>query len=126
MHNSGPCDPFRLGYKLKQGIDLDWRKSGKTYKDALDEAFNILENKYGAKRSDFEVTDWGHTKDDKTIPVEYRSGNLEANIDYSHSTEGTLAAPHVGYLNKTKGNKMVGHIILDEVPSGRISKKKYE
>lgn len=40
------------GYKFKQGVDVDLGGSGKTYTDALDDAFA----KTGTPKSDFEVT----------------------------------------------------------------------
>jgi RHS repeat-associated protein len=47
--------------------DLDWRGSDKTYKDALDEAFN----RTGLSRDQFTVEKWGKDINGKSVPVEW-------------------------------------------------------
>lgn len=70
----------KLKYKLKPQ-DLDWRGSGKSYKDALEEAFN----RTGVPKDQFEVTKWGKDINGKSIPVEWKSKNgAEVNIDWPH------------------------------------------
>lgn len=118
IETAGDLSRYKLGPN-----DLDWRKTDKTYKDALDEAFK----KTGFPKDEFVVTKWSHTKDGKTIPVEYvHPSKAEVNMDYRHTNEGP-DAPHVGYQlpGKRKQNNGGGkrvHIILDEVPAGRIDK----
>jgi len=98
VHNTGPCNtPLRYTLKYQ---DLDWRGTGKTYNDALDQAFKST----GVDRSEFTVTKWAKDQYGKSVPVEYRSQNgAEVSIDYAHygvDRNGNWAsgpdAPHVG------------------------------
>ena len=110
-----------LHYKLKPQ-DLDLRGTGKTYKEALDIAFQRI----GMPKEKFKVTKWARRLDGKSIPVEYKGPNGSyVDIDLAHygiSKDGTWVsgpdAPHLGWQYGTKC-KTVGHIILDSVPTGR-------
>ncbi len=103
--------------------DLDWRGAGKTLQDALAEAFE----KTGLPRDSFQVTKWGKDANGKSFPVEWRGPNgAEVSIDWAHynvDRSGNWAtgpdAPHVGWKSGKKGNKQVGHILLDTVPYNR-------
>ena len=106
-----------MRYKLKPQ-DMDWRGTGKTYRDALDTAFE----KTGLNRRDFVVTKWGRDANGKSFPAEYRhKSGAEVNIDWAHSKNGP-DAPHVGWQTPGKrgsGGAERGHIILDNVPYNR-------
>ncbi|MBA4496330.1 polymorphic toxin type 47 domain-containing protein [Paenactinomyces guangxiensis] len=106
------------GYKFKKGVDLDFRGTGKTYKDALDEAFK----RTGVPREDFIVTKWGKDANGKSFPVEWRAKNgAEVNIDTGHTKNGP-DVPHVGYQTGGKrgsGGAVRGHILVDSVPVNR-------
>ena len=103
------------GYKAKKGIDLDYRNTGKDYRDALNTAFE----KTGVDRSDFKPTKWGKNKYGKSFPAEWRSSNGACvNIDYGHKTNGP-DVPHIGYKYGKKAHKVVGHIFVDSVPYNR-------
>ncbi|MCK9206918.1 MAG: polymorphic toxin type 47 domain-containing protein, partial [Salinivirgaceae bacterium] len=112
-----------LKYQLKRGLDLDWRGTGKTWKDALDEAFK----KTGYSKEDFEVTKWSDFKDEfgKSVPVEWEGPNgASINIDYAHTNQGLSPdAPHIGWQVGKGKEKKVGHIIVDDIPAGRSNKK---
>lgn len=47
--------------------DLDWRSTGKTYRDALDEAFR----RTGVPKDEFQITKWPKSIDGKSFPVEW-------------------------------------------------------
>lgn len=108
----------KTGYKFKDGVDVDLRGTGKTYNDALDDAFS----KTGTPRSEFEVTKWGKDANGKSFPVEWRAKNgAEVNIDIGHTTNGP-DVPHVGYQTGGKrgsGGAVRGHILVDDVPINR-------
>jgi hypothetical protein len=105
------------GYELTPN-DLDWRGTGKSYNEALTEAFE----KTGVDRSEFEVTKWGKSINGKSIPVEYRAeGGAEVSVDFGHERNGPDAA-HVGWQTPGKNNKS-GHILIDNVPAGRSANK---
>ena len=120
-------DKVELQYQLKDQ-DMDWRGTGKTYRDAVDEAFAQIEARTGYTRDQIEVTKWATDEYGKSIPVEYLGpDNSFVDVDYAHyglDGNGNWAsgpnAPHVGWQYGTKG-KTVGHIILDSVPTGRDS-----
>jgi hypothetical protein len=98
--------------------DADWRGSGKSVGDALDEAFD----RTGVPKEQFEVTRWGQDANGKSFPTEWRSsGGGEVNIDLGHSSNGPQA-PHVGWQTPGKrglGGGVRGHILLDDVPVNR-------
>jgi intein/homing endonuclease len=114
VHNADTCPRGAGGWRFDPGKDLDWRGSGKTLREAIDEAFR----RTGVPKNQFEVTRWGKDAYGKSHPVEWRAkGGAEVNIDWPHSRNGP-AEPHVGYQTPGKGN-VTGHIILDDVPYNR-------
>ncbi|EKQ50590.1 MULTISPECIES: polymorphic toxin type 47 domain-containing protein [unclassified Clostridium] len=106
------------GYVFKEGVDVDLRGTGKTYIDALEDAFS----KIGTAKSDFQVTKWGKDANGKSFPVEWRASNgAEVNVDIGHTTNGP-DVPHVGYQTGGKrgsGGAVRGHILVDDVPINR-------
>jgi hypothetical protein len=106
------------GYKFKEGVDLDFRGTGKTYRDALNEAFI----RTGVPRTEFTVTKWGRDANGKSFPVEWRAKNgAEVNIDIGHTKNGP-DVPHIGYQTGGKrggGGAIRGHILVDDVPVNR-------
>ena len=106
------------GYRFKEGIDTDFRGTGKSYKDALNKAFDNI----GLNKSDFEVTKWSKDANGKSFPVEWRAKNgAEVSIDIGHTTNGP-DVPHVGYQTGGKrggGGAVRGHILVDNVPINR-------
>jgi uncharacterized protein YukE len=106
------------GYKFKEGVDLDFRGTGKTYRDALNEAFI----RTGVPRTEFTVTKWGKDANGKSFPVEWRAKNgAEVNIDIGHTKNGP-DVPHIGYQTGGKrggGGAIRGHILVDDVPVNR-------
>ena len=107
----------KTGYKFKEGVDLDFRGTGKTYKDALDEAFS----RTGVPKEDFVVVRWAKDANGKSFPVEWRAkGGAEVSIDIGHVKPETPDFAHVGYKTPGKGkNKITGHIFVDDVPVNR-------
>lgn len=103
--------------------DLDWRGTGKTFRDALLDAFD----RTGFPRDSFHVTKWGKDANSKSFPVEWEGPNgAQISVDWAHyniDRSGNWAtgpdAPHVGWKSGKKGNKQVGHILLDTVPYNR-------
>ena len=108
----------KTGYKFKNGQDVDFRGTGKTSTDALNEAFKKTET----PKSEFEVTKWRKDANGKTFPVEWRAKNgAEVNIDSGHTTNGP-DVPHIGYQTGGKrgsGGAERGHILVDHVPVSR-------
>jgi RHS repeat-associated protein len=99
--------------------DKDWRGTGKTSRDALNEAFKST----GVPKEQFEVTKWGKNGYGKSVPVEYRApAGAEVSMDYPHTPGRGPDAPHIGWQTSGKNNT-VGHIILDDVPTGRSKSK---
>ncbi len=102
------------GYK-KKDIDIDFRNTGKTYKDALEIAFE----KTGIKADDFAVTKWAKNPENyKSYPVQWNKGTAEISIDAAHTKNGP-DVPHVGFRYGKKQDKKVVHIFLDSVPYHR-------
>ncbi|WP_084349739.1 polymorphic toxin type 47 domain-containing protein [Moraxella oblonga] len=104
--------------------DVDLRGTGKSYRDALDEAFK----RAGVPKEQFVITKWAKDKYGKSIPVEYSAPNgANVNIDipeFNNVTNGVLGngphQPHIGYQNTGKGsNRIRGHIFVDEIPATR-------
>lgn len=95
------------GYKVTEH-DLDWRKTGKTLDDALKEAFL----RTGIPMEQFKVTQWAVDANGKTLPVEWKGGDAEVNIDSPHVKDGPDVY-HVGFQFGKKQDKVVGHIFLD-------------
>ena len=110
-----PNTPLR--YKIGPN-DLDWRGTGKSFNDALNEAFR----RTGVPKEDFEITGWGKDEHGKSFPVEWRDKTgAEVNIDAPHAGHGP-DAPHVGWQTPGKrgsGGGQRGHIIIDQVPRNR-------
>jgi RHS repeat-associated protein len=106
-----------LRYKIGPN-DLDWRGTGKSFNDALNEAFR----RTGVPKEDFEITKWGKDEHGKSFPVEWRDKTgAEVNIDAPHAGHGP-DAPHVGWQTGGKrgsGGGQRGHIIIDQVPRNR-------
>jgi len=72
--------------------DEDWRGSGKTFNEALDEAFKNT----GVERNKFKPTKWAKNEYGKSIPVEYEGpGGAKVSVDYAYEGEAP-DAPHVG------------------------------
>jgi hypothetical protein len=100
------------------------RGSTVVFRDALEAAFE----KTGVKKSEFEITKWAKNKEGKSVPVEYRAkGGAEVSIDAAHDWSNGPSgpdAPHIGWQTGGKGkNQQSGHIILDDVPANRSTKK---
>jgi len=112
-------------WKFDPSKDVDWRGTGKTYRDALDEAFR----RTGLSKDQFEVTKWGKDRYGKSIPVEWQGPNgANVNMDIPEwnnvKPDGTLGAgpfqPHIGYQTPGKGSERIrGHIFVDYVPATR-------
>lgn len=110
-----------LCYELKSN-DIDLRGTGKNYREALDMAFEQT----GYSKDQFLASKWARDYNGKSIPVEYVGPNSSmVDIDLPHSgfiENGTWNngpdAPHIGW-NVGRNNKKTGHIILDNVPTGR-------
>ncbi|MEF2246470.1 S8 family serine peptidase [Paenibacillus sp. IITD108] len=112
-------------WKYNADKDLDLRGTGKTYKDALDEAFK----RTGVPKDQFNVTKWGKDKNGKSVPVEWSGPNgANVNMDIPQwnnvKSDGTLGEgphqPHIGYQSPGKGtNRTRGHIFVDDVPATR-------
>ena len=97
---------------------MDWRGTGKSFNEALSEAFK----RTGVERSEFDVTKWGKDMNGKSIPVEYRApGGAEVSVDFAHEKNGP-DVPHVGWQTSGKNNT-TGHILLDNVPASRALNK---
>ncbi|MBL9162646.1 MAG: hypothetical protein JNL18_07950 [Planctomycetaceae bacterium] len=111
-----------MRYKLKDGLDVDWRGEGRTTSEALKAAFS----RTGHPQSEFYVTKWGKDKHGKSHPVEWRHpSGAEVNVDVTHTHNGP-DAPHVGWQtggSRFTGGAKRGHIILDDVPYNRPSDK---
>jgi len=115
--NNLPEIGSKTGYKFKEGVDLDLRGTGNTYRDALNEAFK----RTGVPKEDFVVTKWAKDANGKSFPVEWRAkGGGEVSIDIGHVKPETPDFAHVGYKTPGKGkNKITGHIFVDDVPINR-------
>jgi hypothetical protein len=115
--NSSQNPVLPLRYKLGPN-DLDWRGTGKTVQDALNDAFG----KTGIPKSEFVVTKWGKDIYGKSHPVEWRHpSGAEVNIGWPHAKNGP-DAPHVGLQTGGKrgsGGALRGHTIIDEIISNR-------
>ncbi|GCD83038.1 hypothetical protein PTHTG4_21010 [Parageobacillus thermoglucosidasius] len=82
------------GYKFKEDVDLDFRGTGKTYRDALNEAFI----RTGVPRTEFTVTKWGRDANGKSFPVEWRAKNGPdvPHIGYQTGGKEVEEEPYVG------------------------------
>ena len=112
----------KLNYEIKP-LDTDYRGTGITYRQALEEAFA----KTGHAKEEFHVTKWARDLNGKSIPVEYETLNhTQVSMDiahYSFDKNGVWNtgpdAPHIGWVIMDKKPKVVGHILIDHVPTGR-------
>ncbi|KEQ17556.1 hypothetical protein GZ78_17585 [Endozoicomonas numazuensis] len=105
--------------------DVDFRGTGKSFKDGLEEAFK----RTGIPRENFKVTQWGKDINGKSIPTEYTSSNgASVNVDIPEwnniRSDGTLGAgphqPHIGYQTPGRGKERIrGHIFIDNIPATR-------
>lgn len=111
-------------WKFNPQKDVDLRGTGKTYSDALDEAFK----RTGIPKNEFEVTKWGKNKYGKSIPVEWQGpGGANVNMDIpawnNVRVNGALGegphSPHIGYQKPGKPRSR-GHIFVDDVPATRL------
>lgn len=100
------------GYKVKDS-DIDWRESGKTFEEALQEAFK----RTGVPRDQFSERKWAKDINGKSGVVEWRApGGAEVSIDSPHTNFGPDVF-HIGFQSKGKGKEQTsGHIFLDCVP----------
>jgi RHS repeat-associated core domain len=106
--NEGTGDDLTGGnWEFNPQKDVDLRGTGKTYQDALDEAFNLT----GVPREEFTVTKWGTNEYGKSIPVEWKGPNgASVNMDIPQwnnvKPNGLLGegphAPHIGYQTAGK------------------------
>jgi uncharacterized protein RhaS with RHS repeats len=119
------CGLTGNNWKFDASKDLDLRNTGKTYQDALDEAFR----RTGVPKEQFTPTKWERTADGKTIPTEYVGPNgANVNMDIPEwnnvKPNGALGEgthqPHIGYQTPGKGaTRTRGHIFIDNVPATR-------
>ena len=118
------CDLTGNNWKFNSQKDIDLRDTGKTYRDALDEAFK----RTGIPREQFEVTKWGKDQYGKSIPVEWQGpsgANVNMDIPAWNNVKpnGALGegphAPHIGYQTPGKPRTR-GHIFVDLVPATRL------
>jgi hypothetical protein len=94
--------------------NVDWRGSGKTVDDAVNEAFKQT----GVPIEKFRETKWVKTEYGKTVPVEWTGpGGAQVSIDVQHKSPAP-DIPHVGWQGPGKGAPS-GHIFLDQTPYGR-------
>jgi len=100
------------GYPVKD-VDLDWRDSGRTFEEALEEAFK----RTGVPKEKFYANDWAKDINGKSDVVEWIGpGGAEVSVDAPHKYEGPDVF-HIGFKTSEKGKKRVkGHIFLDCVP----------
>lgn len=76
----------KTGYVFKPAIDLDYRGTGKSHVDALEEAFR----RTGVPRDQFTITRWATDKNGKSFPVKwYATGGAEISIDIGHTKADT-------------------------------------
>ncbi|MFD1427915.1 polymorphic toxin type 47 domain-containing protein [Kroppenstedtia sanguinis] len=100
--------------------------------DATREAFEMIEEETGIKKSEFEAKKWAKSKDGKSFVVEWRhkDSGAEVSMDKPHfgfdKRTGEWAtgpdAPHIGWQTSGKrerGGRVRGHILVDDVPTGR-------
>ncbi|MEL7003942.1 MAG: polymorphic toxin type 47 domain-containing protein, partial [Bacteroidota bacterium] len=124
-----------LKYTLTVGRDVDLRGTDATFDEALNLAFEAT----GIPKEQFKINKWGKTVDGKDFPTEWIADGpdghtVEVNVDFAHfdsnygkngnfEWESGPDAPHVGYQWGKKKTKVVGHILLDDVPAGRTVDK---
>ncbi len=107
------------GYEVKDS-DLDLRDSGKTFAEALEEAFKRTK----VPKEQFIANKWAKDIEGKSGVVEWRApGGAEVSIDAPHTTFGPDVF-HIGFQTSGKDKDQVsGHIFVDCVPYFRDIKK---
>jgi hypothetical protein len=117
---SGPPPAPRLStYRSDPAVDADWRGTGRTLREAIDEAFR----RTGISRDRFVATAFARSSSGRSAPVEWRARggagvSIELPREATSSSSDTPDAAHVAW--QTAGKKSVtGHILLDGVPYGR-------
>jgi RHS repeat-associated protein len=100
--------------------DVDFRGQGKSINDALNEAFK----RTGVPRDEFTPTRFGYDAYGKSHPTQYEAlkgsnRGAQVNVDLPHVTQKGPEVPHVGYKTPGKQGKVVGHILMDDVPYNR-------
>lgn len=99
------------GYEVSEN-DLDLRNSGKSFEDALKEAFR----RTGVPIEEFYETKFVKDKYGKSRTVVWKNEDgAEVNIDAPHELNGPDVF-HIGYQTPGKKNKIVGHIFIDCAP----------
>ncbi len=108
------------GYPVQE-TDVDWRDSGKTFEEALEEAFK----RTGIPKDKFKANKWGKDIYGKSAVVEWVGPKgAEVSVDAPHETWGPDVF-HIGYQSPGKGDDQIkGHIFLDCVPFFRDPTKK--
>ncbi|WP_151779963.1 polymorphic toxin type 47 domain-containing protein [Acinetobacter bereziniae] len=123
VHNCN-CNLVGKNWSFNPAKDVDWRGSGKSYLDGLEEAFS----RTGVPRNEFKITKWGKTAEGKSIPVQWDGPNgASVNLDipqFNNMKNGVIgngpASPHIGYQNAGKNSSRIrGHIFLDNIPATR-------
>jgi hypothetical protein len=121
------CPPKLSGnnWTFNPAKDVDWRATGKSARDALDEAFR----RTGIPKQEFQVTKWGNNKYGKSMPVEWQGPRgAQVNMDIPEwnnvKPTGVLGEgphqPHIGYQTPGRGPARIrGHIFVDDVPANQ-------
>lgn len=107
------------GYPVKKE-DLDWRDSGKTFEEALEEAFR----RTGIPKEQFVAKKWGLDINGKSGVVEWKGPKgSEVSVDAPHEIDGPDVF-HIGFKAlDADDQKIRGHIFLDCVPYFRGKRK---
>ncbi|HMW03433.1 MAG TPA: polymorphic toxin type 47 domain-containing protein [Leptospiraceae bacterium] len=107
------------GYTV-QKTDLDWRGSGKTFEEALEEAFR----RTGIPKERFVAKKWAKDINGKSGVVEWKGPrSSEISVDAPHEIDGPDVF-HIGFKAlDLDDQKIKGHIFLDCVPYFRGKKK---
>ncbi|MBK7054470.1 MAG: hypothetical protein IPH52_05365 [Leptospiraceae bacterium] len=107
------------GYPVKKE-DLDWRDSGKTFEEALEEAFR----RTGIPKEQFVAKKWGLDINGKSGVVEWKGPRgSEVSVDAPHEIDGPDVF-HIGFKAlDADDQKIRGHIFLDCVPYFRGKRK---
>ena len=110
------------GYPVKE-TDLDWRDSGKSFEEALEEAFR----RTGIPKEQFVPKKWGKDINGKSGVVEWKGPRRsEVSVDAPHEIDGPDVF-HIGFKAlDADDQKIRGHIFLDCVPYFRGKRKENE
>jgi hypothetical protein len=94
------------GYPVKD-TDLDWRDSGKTFEEALQEAFR----RTNVDIETFKPKEWIKDINGKSVVVEWNGlGGAEVTVDAPHKYEGPDVF-HIGYKSSGKLFQMGKNIV---------------